>query len=80
MQATSASPPVRARARMPLAIPAAIAAGWALALVAQATGKAELLHHDALLLGGPPLWVALPVFLLAWQVMVAAMMLPSPPR
>ncbi len=67
----------RAPRRIPVVIPAAIAVAWALALVAQATGKAHLLHHDALIEGGPPLWVALPVFVLAWQVMVAAMMLPS---
>ena len=69
MAATSAQ---QTRRRIPIAIPAAIAGAWTLALVAQATGKAELLHHDALLEGGPPLWVALPVFVLAWQVMVAA--------
>ncbi len=63
--------------RIPAAIPIAIALAWALALAAQATGKARLLHHDVLLEGGPPLWVALPVFVLAWQVMIAAMMLPS---
>jgi predicted metal-binding membrane protein len=74
MAATSAQ---QTRRRIPIAIPAAIAGAWTLALVAQATGKAELLHHDALLEGGPPLWVALPVFVLAWQMMVAAMMLPS---
>jgi predicted metal-binding membrane protein len=55
----------------------AIAAAWALAVAAQVTGQAEALHHDALIEGGPPLWAALLLFLLAWQAMVAAMMLPS---
>jgi predicted metal-binding membrane protein len=55
----------------------AIAGAWALALVAETTGLGGGLHHDALIQHGPPLWVALPVGLLAWQVMTAAMMLPS---
>ena len=35
------------------------------------------LHHDSLLEGGPGFGPALLLFLAAWQVMVAAMMLPS---
>jgi predicted metal-binding membrane protein len=54
-----------------------IAAAWAVAVTAQATGQERLLHHDALIEGGQPLWVALGLFLLAWQLMIAAMMLPS---
>src|SRR5262245_7122170 len=38
---------------------------------------AARLHHHALIEGGPPLWVAIPLFLVAWLVMVAAMMLPA---
>jgi predicted metal-binding membrane protein len=56
---------------------AAIAVAWLVALAAQAAGAASLLHHDALIDNGPPVWIALPLFLLAWQVMIAAMMLPS---
>jgi predicted metal-binding membrane protein len=41
------------------------------------TGAASLLHHDGLIENGPALWIALPTFLLAWQLMLAAMMLPS---
>ena len=63
--------------RLPVAVPVAIAAAWAVAVIAQASGKAALLHHDALIEGQLPLWVALGLFLLAWQVMIAAMMLPS---
>ncbi|HEU5279132.1 MAG TPA: DUF2182 domain-containing protein [Gaiellaceae bacterium] len=55
----------------------AIAVGWAIALVAELTGTAGSLHHDALIEEGPPLWAALLLFLVAWQAMVAAMMLPS---
>jgi predicted metal-binding membrane protein len=67
----------RAPRRAPTAVVAAIAAAWALAVAAELTGTADVLHHDALIEGGPPLWAALVVFLLAWQAMVAAMMLPS---
>jgi predicted metal-binding membrane protein len=47
------------------------------AVLAEATGAASLLHHDGLIEDGPAMWLALPAFLIAWQVMVAAMMLPS---
>ena len=63
--------------RLPAAVVVAIAAAWLAALAAQLAGAASLLHHDALIEDGPPLWVAVPAFLLAWQVMIAAMMLPS---
>jgi predicted metal-binding membrane protein len=56
---------------------AGIAVAWLVALAAQAAGAASLLHHDALVEDGPPVWMALAVFLVAWQVMIAAMMLPS---
>jgi predicted metal-binding membrane protein len=57
-------------------VPTAIVGAWLVAVVAQGTGNAVLLHHHALIEGGPPLWVAVPLFLVAWQVMIAAMMLP----
>ncbi len=56
---------------------AAIAAAWALAIVAQISGSGRLVHHDTLIEGGLPIWVALLLFVLAWQAMIAAMMLPS---
>jgi predicted metal-binding membrane protein len=72
--ATFASARVRG---VPVLIVAAIAAAWAAAIAAEVSGTAELVHHDALLAGGaPPAWAVL-VFLVSWQVMVAAMMLPS---
>ncbi len=52
-------------------------AAWLLALVAQLSGEAEALHHHALIEGELSMWVAVPAFLLAWQVMTAAMMLPA---
>jgi predicted metal-binding membrane protein len=67
----------RGRPRAPRAVLLAIASAWALAVAGELSGSARALHHDSLLEGGPPLWVALPLFLLAWQAMVAAMMLPS---
>ncbi len=38
---------------------------------------AHYVHHDVLLEDGPPFAIALVAFLLAWQLMIAAMMLPS---
>jgi predicted metal-binding membrane protein len=62
---------------VPLPIALAIGAAWAAAVAAEGTGAAASLHHDSLLVGGPGFGPALLLFLLAWQVMVAAMMLPS---
>jgi predicted metal-binding membrane protein len=56
---------------------AAIAGAWLLAIVAQITGSGKLIHHDTLIEGSLPIWVALLLFVLAWQAMIAAMMLPS---
>jgi predicted metal-binding membrane protein len=71
---------VRVLARLGLPQPTlvwVIAAAWAVAVTAQTTGQGQVLHHDALIEGGQPPWVALGLFLLAWQLMIAAMMLPS---
>lgn len=63
---------------IPAVVLAAILGAWALGVVAEAGGQAALLHHDALLgAGGPPVWAGLLLFLLAWQAMIAAMMLPG---
>ena len=77
---SQAAPTRSRRARWRLPHPTvvwAIALAWAVALAAQATGRGQLLHHDALAEGGLPTWAALGLFLLAWQLMIAAMMLPS---
>ena len=63
--------------RVPPVLVAAIAVAWAVAIVAQATGSASLVHHDALEHARLPLWATAGLFLLAWQLMIAAMMLPS---
>ena len=62
--------------RVPI-VSVAIAAAWLLAVVAQLTHQASLLHHHTLIEGGAPLWIAIALFLLGWQVMIAAMMLPA---
>jgi predicted metal-binding membrane protein len=64
-------------ARVPGPIVAAVAAAWVAAVAAEASGIAGSLHHDSLLEGGPGFGPALVLFLVGWQVMVAAMMLPS---
>jgi predicted metal-binding membrane protein len=61
----------------PTPVLGAIAAAWALAVVAEGLGAAGSLHHDALIEGGLQLWAALGLFLVSWQAMIAAMMLPS---
>jgi predicted metal-binding membrane protein len=58
-------------------VPLGIGIAWVISIATQLTGSAALLHHHALIEGGPPLWVAVPLFLLGWQVMLAAMMLPA---
>ena len=63
---------------LPRPILVGIAAAWAAAIAAQLAGAAALLHHDSLLAGGgPPLLLAALLSVLAWQMMIAAMMLPS---
>jgi predicted metal-binding membrane protein len=55
-----------------------VVAAWVLALLAAIIGWDALLHHDALIGHGAfPAIGTLGVFLLAWQVMTAGMMLPS---
>jgi predicted metal-binding membrane protein len=62
---------------LPVAIPAAIALAWCIAIAAQLSGSAGLLHHDHLIERDPSKAIALALFVLAWLVMIAAMMLPS---
>jgi predicted metal-binding membrane protein len=69
--------PIRARGWSAVVVPALIVVAWLAILVAQETGTAAFLHHHALIEGGPPLWVAIPLFAVGWLVMVGAMMLPA---
>ena len=64
-------------ARVPPTVLAAIAVAWALAVGAEISGRSSALHHDTLIEGKLPYALALVLFLVAWQAMVAAMMLPS---
>lgn len=54
-----------------------IAVAWAICAWAEFGGVAARLHHHALYESGRPYWVSAVVILVAWQVMTAAMMLPS---
>jgi predicted metal-binding membrane protein len=56
---------------------AVIVAAWGCACWAEWSGVAHELHHHALYRDARPLWVSALLFLGAWQVMTAAMMLPS---
>ena len=62
---------------VPLVVLAAIAVAWAVAIAAQAGGAAGVVHHDSVLADGPPPAAAVLLFLVGWQVMTVAMMLPS---
>jgi predicted metal-binding membrane protein len=62
---------------VPLIVLAAITAAWAAAIAAHASGAASVVHHDDLLADGPPPAGAVVLFVAGWQVMIAAMMLPS---
>ena len=54
-----------------------VGTAWLLAAAAELTGHGGLVNHDQLIHGGLPRPLAMGVFLVAWAVMVAAMMLPS---
>lgn len=70
MQAARAIP-------LPVPVAAAIVIAWIVSVAAQFSGSSALLHHRALIEGGPPLGIALALFIAAWMIMIAAMMLPS---
>jgi predicted metal-binding membrane protein len=72
-----AVPAVADRRRPLVVIVAAIAVAWVAAIAADVVGASRVLHHDALIEGGWPLPAALVVFVVAWQLMIVAMMLPS---
>lgn len=54
-----------------------IVVAWTATALGHVSGWERLFGHDELLVGGFPPWLSLVLFLLGWQVMVAAMMLPS---
>jgi predicted metal-binding membrane protein len=69
-----AAPPARHTLLPALAV---TVAAWVALVALDSTGIAARLHHHALIEDGPPPWLAIPFFLVAWQVMVAAMMVPA---
>ena len=60
----------------PRVIVVAIAVAWAVAIGVGSRGPAQLVHHDALA-HSDLLIATLGIFVLAWQLMIVAMMLPS---
>ncbi len=56
---------------------ACIVAAWGLGAWAELSGTAAQFHHHALYESGRPFWLSALLVLGAWQVMTAAMMLPS---
>lgn len=60
-----------------LDVPILVAVCWAILVVAELTGASAALHHHALIEGGVPITAAVPIFLVGWLVIVAAMMLPA---
>jgi len=56
---------------------AVILAAWALCVWAEWSGVSTSFHHHALYESGRPFWSSALIMLGAWQVMTAAMMLPS---
>jgi predicted metal-binding membrane protein len=75
----------RTPGHVPLPVVAGIAVAWLYAFLAWAGGYAELLDHDQVLghgaahhsAGTLPVWVLALLLVVSWQVMTAAMMLPS---
>ena len=65
------------RVRTPPGAVALVVGAWIACVAAQVSGHASWLGHDRLIEGGLPLSVALVAFVAAWQLMIAAMMLPS---
>ncbi|WP_290783621.1 DUF2182 domain-containing protein [Halomonas sp.] len=55
----------------------AILLAWLLAITAEVTGEVQWVHHHRLMVDGMAVWASLALFLVAWQVHIAAMMLPT---
>jgi predicted metal-binding membrane protein len=69
---------VVARRASPLAaIWMTIGGAWLVFVIAQVSGDAAALHHHALIEGQAPIAIAIATFLIAWLIMVVAMMWPA---
>jgi predicted metal-binding membrane protein len=51
-----------------------VGASWAVLVSLSLSGNGAVIRHDRLLQGGPPLWLAVLLFIGGWQVMLWAMM------
>jgi len=65
------------RERAPAAIVASVGIAWCAVVALEVGGEGHVLHHDAIIAGALPVGLMLVLFLLSWQLMVAAMMLPT---
>ncbi|MCG6657971.1 DUF2182 domain-containing protein [Halomonas campisalis] len=74
MSAVTQARPAWGRAPLLIGI---IVLAWLLAILAELTGEVQWVHHHQLRVDGLALWASLALFLVAWQVHIAAMMLPS---
>ena len=54
-----------------------IGLAWLLAIGAELTDKVQWVHHHRVVVDDLAVWASLALFLVAWQVHIAAMMLPS---
>lgn len=70
------APASRAGTRLAAGVAAPVAVSWGLLVTSQLTGT-TVLDHDALFGHGEVTWIGITLFLIGWQVMVAAMMLPA---
>jgi predicted metal-binding membrane protein len=66
----------RSRRRVPRPFAAAVAVSWVAIAAAELSGHGSILHHDAIVESRTPV-LAVATFLVAWQAMIGAMMLPS---
>ncbi len=73
---TRAATPPHPWVASPLLI-GAIAVAWALAIGSELTGRIQWVHHHHLLVADMTVVASAALFLVAWQVHIAAMMLPS---
>jgi predicted metal-binding membrane protein len=60
-----------------LTLHAAVVGAWSVIVLAEASGVAPALHHHVLIENGPPIPIAIGLFVVSWLVMVVAMMLPA---
>lgn len=77
MMGVAAATGTPTRRGFPKVIVTAVATAWVVAIAADLSGAGDLLHHDALIEGALPLVGGLALFVLAWQLTIVAMMLPS---